>query len=306
MEKEIFSVIPMRTWRWLGVNEALLPEELLQKQPQKAEEFAGERSVINTIETQNETAIPAAQRQIHVSAGKREDVTITWRTEQRSQIVAEVEEGGTLNLICVQTLPSDKAYAGEVTITAGEKAKVTYTAVEAGASEALTKLQINLAGDGSAADVAAVYFGDKERKIDLNYVITHTGRNTEADMQVRGALKDSCDKIFRGTLDFRHGCRGSAGREKEEVILFNEGIRNRSVPLMLSGEDEVSGHHAVSAGRMDKDKLFYLMSRGLDENAAQKLLVEALFLPVLARIPDPALREEITKDLEERIADGRQ
>ncbi|MBQ9634918.1 MAG: SufD family Fe-S cluster assembly protein, partial [Acidaminococcaceae bacterium] len=186
----------------------------------------------------------------------------------------------------------------------GKDAKIYVTAVEAGASHSVTKLQVDLLGDGSAADVAAVYFGDQARKLDLNYVINQIGKNTDANMQVRGALQDASDKIFRGTLDFRRGSKGSSGREREEVILFNEGVRNRSVPLMLSSEDEVTGHHAVSAGRMNREKLFYLMSRGLDEKEARKLLAQAMLTPVLERIPDIALQEEITDNIEERISDG--
>ncbi|MBO5604826.1 MAG: SufD family Fe-S cluster assembly protein, partial [Acidaminococcaceae bacterium] len=81
-------------------------------------------------------------------------------------------------------------------------------------------------------------------------------------------------------------------------------IRNCSVPLMLSAEEDVNGQHAVSAGRLDKSKLFYLMSRGLDEKEAQKLVVGALFATVLERVPDAELSEEISREVEERIEHG--
>ena len=123
-------------------------------------------------------------------------------------------------------------------------------------------------------------------------------------MQVRGALLDHSVKTFRGTLDFIQGARGSVGKEDEEVMLFSPHVRNRSVPLMLSHEGDVDGHHAVSIGRMDEDKLFYLMSRGLDERAAQQLIVEASFEPVLARIEQEELRTEIKDYLERRLLGG--
>jgi Fe-S cluster assembly protein SufD len=87
-------------------------------------------------------------------------------------------------------------------------------------------------------------------------------------------------------------------------MLLSDGVRNRSVPLMLSHEDDVDGHHAVAIGRMDEAKLFYLMSRGLDEAEARRLIVEAGFRPVLDRIADEALREEIAADLERRLTNG--
>ena len=125
-------------------------------------------------------------------------------------------------------------------------------------------------------------------------------------MQVRGALLGHCVKNFRGTLDFIQGARGSVGKEDEEVTILSPHARNRSVPLMLSHEGDVDGHHAVSIGRMDADKLFYLMSRGLDERAAQQLIVEASFAPVLERITDEKLRTEIGDYLERRLLGGTQ
>ena len=74
---------------------------------------------------------------------------------------------------------------------------------------------------------------------------------------------------------------------------------------MLSGEDDVDGHHAVSIGKMDQEKLFYLMSRGLDLAEAQRLVVEASFNPVLERIPEEALRSEVDEYIKGRISHGK-
>ena len=280
MEREIFSMLPVRTWRWLGVNESYLPEEL-QTPP-----------------------VPVHKTHIDVPAGQKVTKVIANRTERQTEITARVAEGGTLQLVQLQMLPTDKAGTCSVTVRAEKDARIYYTAAEIGASHVLAQVKIELAGDGSQADVAALYFGDGARAIDLNYIIVQEGNKTEASMQVKGALQDSAVKIFRGTLDFKAGSKGSAGREKEEVVLLNEGIRNRSVPLMLSAEEDVNGQHAVSAGSLDKSRLFYLMSRGLDEKEARKLAVGALFATVLERVPDADLREEISREVEERIEHG--
>lgn len=308
MEQNVFSRIPLRTWNWLGVNEARLPDGL-QKITAKG------RTATPAVETLEESAAGTdgkdfiktgtgkAQR-FFVAAGETAEKIAVFRKEELAEICAEVAEGGTLCLTCIQLAPEDRAFAGKVRIRAAKDAKVKFTAVEAGASETVTELRIELEGDGASADVAVAYFGDGERKIDMNYIIVQQGKDTEADMQARGVLKDASDKIFRGALDFRRGSKGSAGREKEDVVLLNEGVRNRSVPLMLSQEDAVNGQHAVSAGRLDRAKWFYLMSRGLDEKAAQKLMAGSLFAPVLERIPDTELQREIMACIEERIADG--
>lgn len=244
MNEKIFSEIPLRTWRWLGVNDV-------------------------------KTSAQVEEQIIDVADGE-------------TKIFAEV------NL-------SAENIARRIKISVGKSARVEFISADAGLGDYSADVEIDLRGDDSTADLEAVYFGDGERRLDFNYVIRQHGKRTSANMNVRGALSNRCDKIFRGTLDFQRGSKGSTGRELEEVIILSSGTRNRSVPLMLAAEDEVDGHHAVSIGRLDEEKIFYLMSRGLDESEAERLIVEAAFNPVVDKIPDENLRGELLKNLQRRL-----
>lgn len=245
MDEKIFGTIPLRSWRWLGVNDL-------------------------------KTAAQVEELTIDVPAGE-------------SRMLTEV------NL-------AEENVARRIKISVGERAKVEFISADIGSGNYSADVEIDLIGDDSAADLQAVYFGDGNRKLDFNYVIRQRGKRTQATMNVRGALTDTCDKIFRGTLDFQRGSKGSTGRELEEVIVLSKGTRNRSVPLMLAAEDEVDGHHAVSVGRLDEEKIFYLMSRGLDKSEAQRLIVEAAFNPVVDKIPDENLRNELFDNLRRRLS----
>ena len=278
MAEKIYSEIPMRTWRWLGVNEARVEESLL---------------------VTDETAVQS----LSVPAGESRELTVVYRQEGEGRLDVKVAEGGRLRLTVVQLLPVDRPYAGQVEVELAQGAKLEAVAVEAGAAKAVSKMQVFLKGDESRADVHVLYFGHEARKLDMNYVLVQEGRQTEANLNVYGALMGQADKIFRGTLDFRRGSKGSKGYEKEQVIVLSGKVRNRSVPLMLSGEDAVEGHHAVSIGKMDENKLFYLMSRGLDMAEARRLVVEAAFNPVLDRIDDEELYRELDDYIKERLAD---
>lgn len=278
MAEKIYSEIPMRTWRWLGVNEARVEESVL---------------------------IPdmAAVQSLSVPAGESRELTVVYHQEGEGRLDVRVAEGGSLKLTVVQLLPDDRQYAGQVEVELAKGASLEAVAVEVGAAKAVSKMQVFLKGDESRADVHVLYFGHEARKLDMNYVLVQEGRQTEANLNVYGALSGQADKIFRGTLDFRRGSKGSKGYEKEQVIVLSGKVRNRSVPLMLSGEDAVEGHHAVSIGKMDENKLFYLMSRGLDMAEARRLVVEAAFNPVLDRIGDEELYRELDDYIKERLAD---
>ncbi|MCR5834658.1 MAG: SufD family Fe-S cluster assembly protein [Selenomonadaceae bacterium] len=248
MDEKIFAEIPLRSWRWLGVNDV-------------------------------KTTAPV------------EEQTIT------------VPDGETHTFIEINRSPED--VARRIKITVGHGARIEFVAADIGSGNYSADIDIDLFGDDSVADFDAVYFGDGKRRLDFNYVIHQRGKRTVANMNVRGALTEHCDKIFRGTLDFKRGSKGSTGRELEEVIILSSGTRNRSVPLMLAEEDEVDGHHAVSIGRLDEEKIFYLMSRGLDKAEAERLIVEASFNPVVEKIPDKNLCAEILDNLRRRL-DGEQ
>lgn len=245
MEKNFLGEIPLRTWRWLGVNELKTPAQIEEK-------------------------------------------------------IIDVNDGET-KIFCEVNL-AEENIARRIKISVGKNARVEFISADMGRGDYSADVEIDLRGDDSTADLEAVYFGDGERKLDFNYVIRQRGKRTSANMNVRGALSDKCDKIFRGTLDFLRGAKGSTGRELEEVIILSSGTRNRSVPLMLAAEDEVDGHHAVSVGRLDEEKIFYLMSRGLDKSEAERLIVEAAFNPVVEKISDENLRGELLNELQRRLA----
>ena len=275
--QDVFSRIPMPTWRWLGVNDLPMPAGL--------------------ADTKKEIRLSAV-------TGEKVQHVVELRENGAQEISVEVAEGAELALTYIQFAPTDAPAASRIHARVARGGLFSCTLIEAGAAHTASEPHVTLAGDEGRADVWGLYFGDEARKIDLNYVIRQEGRRTDANMQVRGALLDHSVKTFRGTLDFIQGARGSVGKEDEEVMLFSPHVRNRSVPLMLSHEGDVDGHHAVSIGRMDEDKLFYLMSRGLDERAAQQLIVEASFEPVLARIEQEELRTEIKDYLERRLLGG--
>ena len=274
---EIYSEIPMRTWRWLGVNEIKTPANI---------------------------GDDIKKQEITVEAGQSDELVLEHRNGGQHETVVHVGAGAKLHLVLAQLVPTDTPYTSRVTVDVADGGAFSYTGAELGGSTIASELTVNLTGKESTADVWSLYFGDGERLLDLNYIIRQAGRKTDANMQVRGTLMGKSTKNFRGTLDFLEGGKGSVGRENEEVMLLDEGVRNRSVPIMLSHEDDVDGHHAVAVGRMDEAKLFYLMSRGLDLEEAKSLVVEASLRPVIDRISDAKLREKIDSYLKGRLANG--
>ncbi|MDT8718084.1 Fe-S cluster assembly protein SufD [Clostridium sp. 19966] len=214
------------------------------------------------------------------------------------------KEGARINLIKVQLLGEENIHIDAVGAIQEQGANINYIFIELGANKTVTSCKNYLQGSKSEANIDTIYLGDKERKIDVNYVVQHLGKATMSNIKVNGVLMDKANKIFRGTLDFKKGASASKGSEEESTILLSSNVRNRSIPLLLCSEDDVQGQHAASTGRIDDAKLFYLMSRGFSEKEAKKIIIEAAFNPITQKIPLEDLREEISEFIRGRISNA--
>lgn len=209
------------------------------------------------------------------------------------------EEGARVTLIKIQSLGDQAFHFDSNLVEASPFSVVNYRQIELGGKYSVTNYLGQLA-ENSRADAEAVYLGSGDRVLDLSYKMTHLGYRSKSSILVRGVLQDRSRKVFRGTLDFKRGAKLAVGSEEESVILLDPTVKAEAVPLLLSAEDDVQGEHAVSAGKVDEEQLFYLMSRGFKEQEALKTLVRGSFHPVLKKIPAGVLvgiEEEIGRRL---------
>lgn len=204
-----------------------------------------------------------------------------------------VGEGAVLNLYKINHLPHSVRHIEQRYASVAEGGRVNYYSIELGARETVINYLTDLRGNESEGHLKSIYVGNGERVIDLSHQMSHWGKKTQCDMEVRGALTDRSRKYFRGTLDFKKGSAQSEGGEVETVMLLDPHVKSFAIPLLLCGEDDVIGNHAASAGQIDAEKLFYLMSRGFSHEESKRIIVESAFRPIIDLLPDEAIRERI-------------
>lgn len=209
--------------------------------------------------------------------------------------------GARVRLVSLQMLNNDSVHLGNIGVLAEAGATVEVAQIELGASQTLAGCRAQLTGRKARVHTNTAYFGDGARTLDFNYLTEHLAPETYSEMLAGGALFQQSEKIFRGTIDFVKGAARSIGHEQENTLLFSKTARARSAPLILCGEENVEGQHAATIGKIDADKLFYLCSRGLTEGQAKRLMVEAQFAPMLAKLPSEAMREKVSSHLTERM-----
>ena len=214
------------------------------------------------------------------------------------------ERGSKVNIIKLQRFNS-KTLNFDFNLSHVETdAEVTFVSIELGSKLSGFNYTSILDEEMSHSNLSSIYLGDKDMKLDLEYTMIHKGVRSQSNIETRGALLDNARKVFRGNLDFKRGSRSAKGVELEHVLLLSPTVKSDSIPALLCEEDNVEGEHAVSAGQIDKSKLFYIMSRGLNEKEAKKLIVESSFKPIIDMIPFEDLKSAVNDDIERRLIYG--
>ena len=180
-------------------------------------------------------------------------------------------------------------------------ASVNYTIIDIGGKNSITNYYSNILGEKAKNDLKTIYLGAENNIKDLNYIAELRGKQSFIDIDVQGALSGNAKKNFKGTIDFKKGCKKAKGNENEFCMLLSEKARSIALPMLLCTESDVEGNHSTASGKVDNQELFYIMSRGLSYNEAVKLIVKARFNKILSRIADEDLRNEIIEEIEERL-----
>ena len=114
-------------------------------------------------------------------------------------------------------------------------------------------------------------------------------------------MKNNSKKNFKGTIDFKKGCKKAVGNENEYCMLLSDDSKSIALPMLLCSEDDVEGNHSTASGKVDNSELFYIMSRGIDYSDAVKLIVKARFNEIINRIKDEELRDKILGEIDRRL-----
>lgn len=168
-----------------------------------------------------------------------------------------------------------------------------------GGARAYTGLAADLRGENSHIETATRYIGLNKQERDFNYVVRHRGKATTSALDANGVLAGQSKKVLRGTIDFLFGCKGAEGNERETVLLADEKVENRTVPVILCDEDDVMGNHGATIGHVRPEQRFYLATRGFSEKSLEHLFIVAALEEAYLTVCDEQARQGI-----ERFASG--
>lgn len=255
----------------------------------------------------NENAVLIDNIEITANENTKSTVIIKYTSNQENEsyhngiIKAKAEKNSELNIVVVNLMNTKSNNFLAIENDFEENAKINYTIVDFGGKHSITNYYSNLQGDSCDNQLNTIYLGKENQVFDLNYIGELRGKKSNIDIEVQGALKDTSKKHFKGTIDFKKGCKKATGNENEACMLLSDTAKSIALPMLLCSEEEVEGNHSSSAGKIGEKELFYIMSRGFELKEAMKLMVRARFNQILEKIEKEELREEILQEIDKRL-----
>jgi Fe-S cluster assembly protein SufD len=170
-----------------------------------------------------------------------------------------------------------------------------------GSAKGKVRIQNDLAGQGATSRVTGAYFADGTQHLDYDTFQEHMAPSTTSDFAFKGALRDKARTVWRGMIRVEEGAQKTNAYQENRNLLLSKTAHADSIPGLEILANDVRCTHGATLGQVDREQLFYLMTRGLNRAEAERLIVRGFFQDVLDRVELEPVRDALTAALEARI-----
>ncbi len=216
----------------------------------------------------------------------------------------EVAHQARLSYASVQVLGPQACFLGRLRAEVG--ADATLRAFTAGLGAAYDRMhtEVTAHGRGGSSELCSLYLGTGDQVHDVRILQDHAAAHTTSNLLCKGAVTASSRSIYSGLIKVRQGAvRTDAMQTNHNLVLGNRAHAD-SVPNLDIEENDVRCSHASTVGPVDADQLYYLESRGIPPERAERLVVLGFFDDVVDRCPVPSVRGPLRLEVGQRLAQG--
>ena len=250
---------------------------------------------------------PAAGARTFVRVGNFAKVTLILSQTGTATLADNIEvvlgDSAQLTFVTLAEWDAGAVQAQHVKFRVGKDARAQHVQVSLGGDLVRQFISVEYAGRGGDAELWGLYFADAGQHLEHRQLIDHSVPDCRSYVNYRGALQGAkAHTVWVGDVLIRAEATGTDTYEINRNLVLTEGARADSVPnLEIETGEVVGAGHASATGRFDDEQLFYLMSRGVPEEAARKLVVRGFFNELLGKIPVDELRERLAATIETRL-----
>lgn len=216
--------------------------------------------------------------------------------------VAEIYlgEGADLNFIDLQSLSNETIEIALKRAELSADSKLHWILDLQGGKVSKTNIETVLNGTNANAGVYGLVCGRNRQHLELYSKTQHIARHTTADILIKGTAQERAKTIFQGMIRIEKSAQQTESYMANHNLVLSEKAHADSIPRLEIEADDVKASHGASIGQVDREQLFYLRSKGLNREAAERLLVEGFYEEIFGKIPLEPIRELMRRNLEKK------
>ena len=246
-----------------------------------------------------------------VHAGADSEFTVVERFESDAvvalivpRLVLHASQAARVSYLGVNLLANTVWQLGHQQAT-GERDSTTLLATVAlGGDYARVRTDARVVGQGATTKQVALYYADGHQMHDFRTLQDHIAPKTNSDLLFKGAVQDTAKSVYTGLIRIGEDAKGSAAYQTNRNLTLSEGAWAESVPNLDIRTNDVKCSHASAVGPIDDEQRFYLESRGIPPEVAERLVILGFFDDVLAALPVGSLRPELRLRVSEKLLGG--
>lgn len=238
-----------------------------------------------------------------IVAGSNSQVTVVetyvgsgnYFTNAVTEIVAR--DGAVVDHYRIECESPAAYHVGNVYIQQERASSVISRNVVIGAALARVETHVTLAGEGASVSLDGLFVGNGTQHLDNRTLIEHAQPHCESHELYKGVLDDHARGVFDGLIIVRPGAQKTISRQENRNLLLSETAIVDSKPTLEIHNDDVKCNHGSTIGQIQEEPMFYLRSRGIDEQEARNMLVLAFASEIVDRMKIEPVREQVRRAL---------
>lgn len=226
------------------------------------------------------------------------------KTEQTvANIIEEVYVGANAN---VSFGAVDHFEAGTTTYInrrgiVGAQADLDWALGQMNEGHTVSENDTHLVGNGGNAIARTVTVGRGKQTQNFTTRTVHFGLDTNGEISQRGVMNGNATAIFNAIGKIERGASRSNAEQESRLLMLSARARGDANPILLIDENDVMAGHAASVGRVDDMQLYYLQSRGISKEEAERLIIHGFLAPVVGELPIQVIKDQMTLLIEGKI-----
>jgi Fe-S cluster assembly protein SufD len=268
--------------------------------------------VLIEVQTTASKTISFPHVTIEIGEDAEAEVIVAYRSRDGAraisvpQVEIDIAQSGRLRLLALQEMSLDSTNVVQLRARLGRDATLRLGEVGLGGDLARLDMAVDLDGQGSSADIVGVFFGHREQVLDYRMVLNHRGPKSTSNVLLKGAVEDASQSVFSGLVRIEKPAIGASAFETNRNLVLSPDAKANSIPNLEILCDDVICGHGSSVGPLEEEHLYYLGSRGISPQRAERLLVRGFFQEVLDRLPVSGMEGALAEILERRFIRGQQ